>query len=100
MRAIWTTLVATGVIVAAAPVGPALAAGFTLNLSARAPPGVGDPMPRGPPGTAPAESAATPYFFSLDVFPASVATTCPAGQPAAAELVAGSGGPLLAASRR
>jgi len=100
MRTIWTTLVATGVIAAGAPAAPALAAGFTLNLSASATPVVGEPMVLEATGTVPAESAATPYFLSLDVFPASVATTCPAGQSAAAELVAGSGGNVLAASER
>jgi hypothetical protein len=37
----------------------------------------------------------TPYFLSLDVLPAAAAITCPADQPAAAQLVADSGGAVL-----
>lgn len=99
MKAFWTILAATGAIAVAAPATPALGAGFSMSLSASSTPVVGKPMVLEATGTVPAESVATPYFFSLDVFPATV-TTCPTDQPAAAELVPGSGGSVLAASER
>jgi hypothetical protein len=98
MRAFWTILAATGAIAVAASAGPAFAAGFTLSLSADTTPVVGRPMVLEATGTVPAESVATPYFFSLDVFPVAVTTTCPADHAAAADLVARAGGNVLAAN--
>ena len=95
MKALWTILIATGAIASAAPASPALGAGFALDLSASATPVVGEPMVLQATGIVPADTVATPYFFSLDVLPATVTTTCPADQAAVAELVASSGGTVL-----
>ena len=95
MKAMYAILAATGVLAFAPPASPAQAAGFTLNLSASSTPVVGTPLELDLTGTVPAENVTTPYFLSLDVLPAAAATTCPADQAAAAELVAGSGGTVL-----
>ena len=67
MKAMYAIFAATGVLAFAAPASPALAAGFTLNLSASSTPVVGTPMELDLTGTVPAANLTTPYFLSLDV---------------------------------
>jgi hypothetical protein len=95
MKAMYAILAAAGVLAFGASASPALGTGFTLNLSASSTPVVGTPMELKVTGTVPPENVTTPYFLSLDVLPAAAATTCPADQAAAAELVAGTGGTVL-----
>ena len=53
MKAMYAIFAATGVLAFAAPASPALAAGFTLNLSASSTPVVGTPMELDVTGTVP-----------------------------------------------
>jgi hypothetical protein len=68
---------AIALVVLVATARPALAEGFTLELTA--PPAVvGQPMVMYAHGTIDVDELAFPYWFSLNAIPTSVTTTCPA----------------------
>jgi hypothetical protein len=77
MRLAAATAVA-GALAAGVPAAPALAAGFTLNLSQLSDPVVGQSfMLKATGTTTPPGDIDIPYWFSLDAIPSSVTSTCP-----------------------
>jgi hypothetical protein len=100
MRAICTVIAAASAIALAAPVGPAFAAGFTLNLSASSTPIVGKPMVVQATGTIPAGNLAYPYWFSLSAIPPSVTSTCPSDHFVAKQLANSTGGTIVVFTQR
>ena len=74
---------------------PALAAGFTLDLTPRSDALVGRPLIIDSTGTIPATSVGLPYFFSLDAIPTTVTTTCPPDRWEGAQFANANGGSLV-----
>ena len=91
---------ATAVIAAVALLAaPALASGFTLELSA--PPAVvGKPLVLQATGTIDVDEIGFPYWFSLDAIPTALTTTCPPDRWEAAQFANGAGGAVLVLSQR
>src|SRR3954451_11153154 len=90
---------AAGAIALAATATPALASGFTLDLTA--PPAVvGHPIILNATGTIPVEDLPYAYWFSLDAIPTSVTTTCPADSLEGMQFAEGTGGAILVVSQR
>src|SRR5438045_2684550 len=78
--------------------GPALASGFTLELSApRAI--VGKPFLLTARGTIPVDEIQFPSWFSLDAIPTSLTTTCPPDRWQAAQIANAAGGAVIVLSQ-
>ena len=87
-----------GLLAAAIALGapaPALAAGFTLDLTPRADAVVGRPLIIDATGTMPPADVGFPYFFSLDAIPTTVTTTCPPDRWEGAQFANANGGSLV-----
>jgi hypothetical protein len=82
-----------------APVAPALADGFTLNLSPRSEAVVGRSMVIQATGTIPPADIGFPYWFSLDAIPTRLTTTCPADRWEGAQFANGAGGAIVVLSQ-
>jgi hypothetical protein len=78
----------------AAP-APALAAGFTLDLTPQSQAVVGRPLIIQASGSMPPADVGFPYFFSLDAIPTTVATTCPPDRWEGAQFANANGGSLV-----
>jgi hypothetical protein len=91
-------LIAT-VAALAATATPALASGFTLELTS--PPAVvGQPIVLTATGTIPIEDLPYAYWFSLDAIPTSVTSTCPAESLEGMQFAEGTGGAIIVVSQR
>jgi hypothetical protein len=78
---------------------PALASGFTLELTA--PPAVvGKPIVMRATGTIPVEDFAYSYWFNLDAIPTSVTTTCPQDRWEGVQFALATGGAVIVLSER
>lgn len=99
MKARFAIVAALGAIALAAPVSPASAAGFTVNLSAPSTPVVGKSMILQATGTIPLEDLEFPYWFSLSAIPASALSTCPADHFAAQQVAIGTGGSIVVSTQ-
>jgi hypothetical protein len=89
---------AIALVVLAATSTPALADGFTLELTA--PPAVvGQPMVMHANGTIDVDELAYPYWFSLDAIPTSVTTTCPADRWEGAQFATATGSIVVLSQR-
>jgi hypothetical protein len=88
------TLAAAGAVALAAPAAPALAGGFTLQMSAPET-AVGRPMVIQVTGTIPPQDIGFLYWFSLDAIPTSFTTTCPEDRWVGAQFAVGSGGDIV-----
>jgi hypothetical protein len=77
---------------------PALAATFTLNLSAPSPVVINKPMLIQASGTDPTDQGA--LYLEIDSIPASVTTTCPSGYLGGSQLATSTGGSLVAFDQR
>lgn len=90
---------AAGMLALAVTAGPALASGFTLELSApRAV--VGHPLLLKATGTIPVGDIQFPYWFSLDALPTALTTTCPPDHWEAAQIANAGGGAVIVLSQR
>jgi hypothetical protein len=96
----WIVGAAVGLTALAAPVSPALGAGFSLHLSAPGTPVVGKPMILQATGTIPQDELEFPYWFSLDAIPVSVTTECPPDRFESAQLATSTGGAHVVNSQR
>jgi len=91
--------VAAAVFALALTAGPALASGFTLELSApRAV--VGHPLLLRATGTIPVGDIQFPYWFSLDAIPTSLTSSCPPDRWEAAQIANVPGGGIIVLSQR
>jgi hypothetical protein len=79
-------------------VSSALAATFTLQLSAPSSAVVGHPFVIQATGTDPTDQGA--LYLEIDLIPASVTTTCPSGYLTASQLATSTGGDLVAFDQR
>jgi len=94
-----TAVIAAAVGLLAAATAPALASGFTLELSA--PPAVvGQPLVLQATGTIDVDEIGFPYWFSLDAIPTRLTTTCPPDRWEAAQFANGAGGAVIVLSQR
>ena len=90
---------AAAMIAFAMTAGPALASGFTLELSApRAI--VGKPFLLTATGTIPVGDIQFPYWFSLDAIPTALTTTCPPDRWQAGQIANAAGGAIIVLSQR
>ena len=93
------TAVAVGLIAFAATATPALAAGFTLELTS--PPAVvGQPIVMQATGTIPVEDIGYSYWFNLEAISTAVTTTCPVDRNQAVQFALGTGGTVIVLSQR
>lgn len=90
---------AAGAIALAATATPALASGFTLELTSPAAV-VGHPIILKATGTIPVEDFPYSYWFSLDAIPTSATTTCPADSLEGMQFAEATGGAILVVSQR
>jgi hypothetical protein len=74
---------------------PAVAAGFTLDLTPQSPAVVGRPLIINATGTMPPADVGFPYFFSLDAIPTRVTRTCPPDRWEGAQFANANGGSLV-----
>jgi hypothetical protein len=100
MRPVFAVAAAAAAVAVAAPVSPALASGFTLDLSAPSTPVVGRSMLLQATGTIPVEQIQFPYWFSLDAIPTRVASTCPYDRWVASQIANSTGGAIIVLSQR
>jgi hypothetical protein len=87
-----------GALAAAVALGapaPALAGGFTLDLTPQSEAVVGRPLIIQATGTMPPADVGFPYFFSLDAIPTTVTTTCPPDRWEGAQFANANGGSLV-----
>jgi hypothetical protein len=90
---------ALGLTAVAATAKPALASGFTLELSA--PPAVvGKPIVLKATGTIPVDALGYSYWFSLDAIPTSVTTTCPPDHFQGSQFALATGGSVIVFTQR
>jgi hypothetical protein len=97
---IGAALVAAAAIALGAATAPALAAGFTLNLSPQSEAVVGRPMIIQATGTIPPDQVSFPYYFSLAAIPTSVTATCPAEEWQGEQIAADGGGSIVVLTAR
>jgi hypothetical protein len=100
MKPIRTLAVTAGLIAFAVPASPALADGFTLNLSTPSTPVVGKPIVIRATGTIPADQLQFSYWFSLSAIPPSVTSTCPEDHFEAMQLAESTGGAVIVLTQR
>jgi hypothetical protein len=86
---------AAGALALAASSAPALASGFTLELTAPSTPVVGHPMVLQATGTMPPEDVEFPYYFSLDAIPTAVTPTCPPDRWEGVQFAEANGGSVV-----
>ena len=92
-------IVAIALVALAATARPALADGFTLELTA--PPAVvGHPIVMHATGTIPLDELAYPYWFSLAAIPSSVTTSCPTDHWQAVQFAQATNGSVVVLSQR
>ena len=92
---IGVTAAVAGVIAFAAPASPALADGFTLDLSVPSTVYVGTPVIAHGNGVVPPRDAEFLYWFSVDALPANVISTCPEDRWEAVQIAQTTGGSIL-----
>jgi hypothetical protein len=100
MKLLRTLAVTAGLLAFAVPASPALADGFTLNLSAPSTPVVGKSIVIRASGTIPADQLQFPYWFSLSAIPPSVTSTCPEDHFEAMQLANSTGGAVIVLTQR
>jgi hypothetical protein len=97
---IGAALAAAAAIALGAAAAPALAAGFTLNLSPQSEAVVGRPMIIQATGTIPPDQVSFPYYFSLAAIPTSVTAVCPAEEWQGEQIAAEGGGSIVVLTAR
>jgi hypothetical protein len=95
-----TAAVAFGLVAVGLSASPALAAGFTLNLSAPSPAVVGRPMILQATGTIDLDELDFLYWFSLDAIPSTVTSTCPQDRWEGVQFATFNGGSVVVLSQR
>jgi hypothetical protein len=90
---------AAGALALAASSAPALASGFTLELTAPSTPVVGRSMVMQATGTMPPEDIEFPYYFSLDAIPTAVTATCPPDRWEGVQFAQANGGTVVVLSQ-